>query len=265
MEREAELKKWLSEQGRCAVAYSGGTDSTYLLKIAVDTLGADNVLPIRVRAQFHSRRENFDAKDFAKRIGVEVLEVPMDIDAVPGLRDNNEDRCQLCKRALYSLLIQTAQENGFDRLLDGSNTEDNEPSHPGAAVRQELSVCSPLAQFGFTKNDIRFLSARLGLPSAYKPTPACLASRIPFGTALRDTDLRRIDEAESALSALGLQQVRVRLHGNMARIEVPTQDIVSVAQKASQVANMMKACGFQYVTLDLNGYRSGSLNTKSRQ
>ncbi len=265
MEREAELKNWLSGQGRVAVAYSGGTDSTYLLKIAVDTLGAGNVLPIRVRAQFHSRRENYDAKDFAKRIGVEVLEVPMDIDTVPGLRDNNEDRCLLCKKALYELLLKTARDKGFEKLLDGSNAEDNEPTHPGAAVRQELSVCSPLAEFGFRKNDIRFLSARLGLPSAYKPAPACLASRIPFGTALNDKDLRRIDEAESALSALGLQQVRVRLHGDVARIEVPTQDIVTVAQRASQVSSMMKTCGFRFVTLDLNGYRSGSLNTKSRQ
>lgn len=259
-EKEAKLIEWLREKGRIAIAFSGGVDSTYLLRVAIDALGSDNVLPMHAQAQLHSRREEHEAEDYARDMGAHLVVLPMDMHAVPGLCDNPPDRCYICKTAVFTALWDYARAHGFDTLADGSNADDVGDYRPGMRALKELGVSSPLKELGMTKAEIRQRSAFYGLPTAGKPALACLATRIPYGTKLEEAVLRRIDLAETALFAMGLTQVRVRAHGNVARIEVPKEDILAVAQRAQEVAEVVKACGFDFAALDLSGYRMGSLN-----
>lgn len=259
-EKEAKLIEWLREKGRIAIAFSGGVDSTYLLRVAIDALGSDNVLPMHAQAQLHSRREEHEAEEYARDMGAHLVVLPMDMHAVPGLCDNPPDRCYICKTAVFTALWDYARAHGFDTLADGSNADDVGDYRPGMRALKELDVSSPLKELGMTKAEIRQRSAFYGLPTAGKPALACLATRIPYGTKLEEAVLRRIDLAETALFAMGLTQVRVRAHGNVARIEVPKEDILAVAQRAQEVAEAVKACGFDFAALDLSGYRMGSLN-----
>lgn len=260
MEKEKQLVEWLRKKERVALAFSGGVDSTYLLKIAVDALGAQNVLPMLVQAQLHSKREGMEARTYAQNMGAQLHVLPMDIDQVEGLRANPPNRCYICKKAIFTHLWAYAHKNGFETLIDGSNADDVGDYRPGMVALGELGVLSPLKSIGFTKVEIRAQSAAHGLPTASKPALACLATRIPFGEALDENVMQRVDEAESALFAMGLEQVRVRVHGNTARIEVPQMHILSVAQRAQAVNEAVKACGFDFVALDLGGYKMGSLN-----
>ncbi len=260
MEKETELIAWLHNKGRVALAFSGGVDSTYLLKVAVDALGSENVLPLLAQAQLHSQREGMEAREYAKNIGAALHILPMDIHQVPGLTSNPPDRCYICKKAIFTQLWAYARAQGFETLIDGSNADDVGDYRPGLRALSELKVESPLKALGITKAEIRARSSALGLPTAAKPALACLATRIPFGTELDEDVMRRIDRAEGALFAMGLKQVRVRAHGNVARIEVPREEILSVAQRAQEVDETVKNCGFDFAALDLAGYKVGSLN-----
>lgn len=250
----------LRSLGRVAVAYSGGVDSTLLLKLAADVLGRDNVLALTAHAQHHSRREVAFAREMAEAIGVPHLCVPMDIFEIEGMESNPRDRCYRCKRAVFGRLGEEAASRGFSCLCDGSNADDEGEHRPGMRAVAELGVRSPLREARMTKAEIRALSEELSLPTARMPALACLATRIPYDTPLTDEALRRIDRAETALFALGLSQVRVRDHGGVARIEVPGEEIPSIAARHEQIARIVRESGFAFVALDLEGYRTGRLD-----
>jgi uncharacterized protein len=184
----------------------------------------------------------------------------MDLYAIPGMEMNPRDRCYLCKKTVFTSLFKEAAARGFAVLCDGTNADDGGLHRPGMRALAEMGVRSPLRDAGFTKADIRALSAELGLPTATMPALACLATRLPYDTRITDEALRRIDRAETALFALGLPQVRVRAHGDVARIEVPPQDIQALAERHEQIAAIVRESGFQFAALDLEGYRTGRMD-----
>lgn len=254
------LEGILKSIGRVAVAYSGGVDSTLLLRVAVDTLGADNVLALTAHAQHHAQREIVLARKITEQLGVKHRVVPMDLYAIEGLENNPRDRCYLCKKAVFGQLQDMARQLGFPTLCDGSNKDDEGDFRPGARAVAELQVRSPLKEARMTKAEIRALSRELDLPTADIPALACLATRIPYDTPITEEALRRIDRAEEALIAMGLGQLRVRDHGGLARIEVPPEEIAAVAQRHEEISRAFRDSGFSFVTLDMEGYRMGRMN-----
>ncbi len=254
------LQRLLRNLGRVAIAYSGGVDSTFLLRAAVDTLGADNVLALTARSPVGTDAEMKRAVDWAAAMGARHLVVDSAEFSLPGFVANRPDRCYVCKQARFSQLLRLAAELGFEKLLDGTNADDAGDYRPGTRAAAELGVVSPLRDADYTKSDIREASRELGLPSADLPSFACLASRVPYGTPLTEEALRRIEAGEEMLAALGLSQYRLRDHGDVARIEVPAADLVTVLGAREQIVAALRDLGYRYVSLDLQGYRTGSLN-----
>ena len=252
------LKETLAQMGRVLVAYSGGVDSAFLLKAAHDALGAD-ALGVFIASPLASVHEQQEALDIAAAIGarVEVLNQP---DLSPDILANTPDRCYVCKAGICARLRAYAAAHGFRAIADGSNVDDLGDYRPGQRAARECGMLSPLQDLGFTKADIRTLSRELSLPTWDKPSAACLASRIPYGTLITAEALKRIGEAEQLLKALGLGQLRVRHHDTLARIEVPTEDFERVMRHRDQIVGRFRALGYTYVTLDLSGFRSGSMN-----
>lgn len=261
-QKRTALEDGLRRLGRAAVAYSAGVDSTFLLKTAVDTLGPDNVLALTAVSGVLPAHDRRAAAAFCKENGIRHMEVPFSVFQVEHFAENPANRCYYCKLALMRQMQSAARENGFTLLCDGSNFDDTQDYRPGAAALRECGVDSPLQAAGLTKADIRTLSRELGLPTWNKPSAACLASRIPYGHQIAPEQLRVIEQAEGFLTARGYTDVRVRLHENVARIEVSPSQIARMAQpaEAALVSARLHAMGFAYVTLDLTGYRTGSLN-----
>ena len=260
-EKKQCLDDIFKQTGKIAVAYSSGVDSTFLLKTAHDALG-DNVLAITAHSALFPGRDLTESQDFCKAEGIRHIVFYPDEMAIDGFCENPVNRCYICKKDLFSRILQIARENGFDQVAEGSNMDDLGDYRPGMKALQELKIMSPLREAGLTKAEIRRLSFDLGLKTYDKPSFACLASRFPYGETITREKLAMVEQAEELLMSHGFRQMRVRIHGMMARIELLPEDIprMAEAELRCEIAEKMKAIGFTYTSLDLTGYRTGSLN-----
>ena len=243
------------------MAFSSGVDSTFLLRVAHEELG-DRVVAATARSHSFPNRELDEATAFCRAEGVRHVVIDSEELDIPGFAENPPDRCYHCKKELFGKLLAFARDNGLAAVLEGSNIDDDGDYRPGRRAIRELGILSPLHEAGLTKTEIRALSRKMGLPTSDKPSFACLASRFPYGERITVRGLERVEKAEQWLldAGWGLTQLRVRSHGDLARIEVPPADIPRLAARASEIAAAFKDLGFAYVTLDLLGYRTGSMN-----
>jgi len=261
-EKYHSLQKILRNLGKVVVAYSGGVDSTFLLKAVVDTLGGENVLAcIGVSASL-ARTQYEQAIECGKSIGAKVEEIEVDELSDAKYAANKADRCFHCKAHLYGILNDIAKERNFNCVVCGSNLDDQDDFRPGNRAAKVFGVRSPLMEAELTKEDIRELSRRMNLPTADVPASPCLASRISYGLEVTEQRLRQIEQAEDFLRGLGFVEFRVRHHETIARIEVHGEDMEKVAAEPNRtkIVEKLKSLGFKYVTVDLQGFRSGSLN-----
>lgn len=263
-DREQKMRKlseYLAGLGSVAVAFSGGVDSTFLLQAAKDVLG-DGVIALTAVSDFFPDRERREADAFCRERGIRQIICREEILKVPGVAENPANRCYLCKRALFEMFLAQAKRQGFSHVAEGSNLDDLGDYRPGLQAIAELGILSPLRECGFSKEDIRALSKEMGLPTASKPSYACLASRFAYGEEITGEKLAMVDQAEQLLLDLGFTQMRVRIHGTLARIEVLPEDFPRLAEAAlrREIAEKLKTYGFSYVTADLAGYRTGSMN-----
>ncbi|RDY24240.1 ATP-dependent sacrificial sulfur transferase LarE [Romboutsia maritimum] len=255
------LKKKLTELESVAVAYSGGVDSNFLLKVAKDTL-KDKVIAVTINAMMHSNKEISESKEYAKLFNVNQIVVDINEFKIEGFINNGQDRCYYCKKEVFSIIKKVAKDNNIKYILDGTNLSDLGDYRPGLRALEELDIVSPLKDCEFTKEDIRALSKDMGLKTFNKPAFACLATRIPYGTKITNDRLRMIEKSEDYLVELGFNQFRVRIHEDIARIEVEKDEIYKFFSNdiLDKTNNKLKELGFKYVTLDMAGYKMGNMN-----
>jgi uncharacterized protein len=253
------LKNRLKEYKSAVIAFSGGVDSTFLARVAKDVFG-DNLLLVTATSSTYPFYELDEAKSLAKLLGIKhKIIVSEEID-IPGYADNPPDRCYYCKSELFGKIKYIASQEGYQVVYDGSNADDLKDFRPGMKAKQEKGVISPLADSGFTKDDIRFFSGKLNLPTAGKQSYACLASRFPYGEKITKVKLDRLATAEFEVRKLGFTQFRIRSHENMARFEFIPSEMDKAWGIREKLTEICKNSGFTFVTIDLKGYRTGSMN-----
>ena len=263
-EKYESLKLYIKKLGSVAVAFSSGVDSTFLLYAAHDALGDRAIALTGVSYSFPAREKN-ESEEFCEKLGVKQIYIETDELSMPEYASNPKDRCYYCKKNLFSQMLETAKAQGIEYVAEGSNLDDEGDYRPGLKAIAELKVLSPLRDVGFTKAEIRAMSEKLGLPTASKPSFACLASRVPYGETITKEKLGKIEQAEQLLLEEGFSQFRVRIHGeDLARIELLPEDINRMLDEELRlrIYDKLKSFGFSYVSLDLRGYHMGSMNEK---
>ena len=255
------LKDNIKKRGSAAIAYSGGVDSNFLVKVTHDVLG-ENMIAITATSSTYPERELKEAIAYAKDMGVKHLIISSEELDIEGFASNPTNRCYYCKKELFSKIKEIAKENGVNYVFDGSNVDDEGDYRPGMQAAKELEVISPIKEAGLTKEDVRTLSKELGLPTWDKPAFACLSSRFPYGNKITAPKLKMVEEAEQFLLDMGIRQLRVRHHGEIARIEVSPNERMKFfdLETMDKIGEKFKEIGFTYVTLDMLGYRTGSMN-----
>lgn len=261
LEKYELLKEYIASLKSCAVAFSSGVDSTFLLYAAKEALG-DNMIALTAASTFFPGREFKEAEEFCKARGIKHYSFETDEVSIPGFSENPENRCYLCKKELFSTFLRLAKEHHMDFVVEGSNLDDDVDYRPGHVAIKELGIKSPLRKCGFTKQEIRIMSRYFELPTWNKPSFACLASRFPYGETINREKLSMVDKGEQLLLDLGFSQFRVRIHGNLARIELLPEDFDRFMDKEVRlmIHDKFKKIGFAYIALDILGYRTGSMN-----
>ncbi len=256
-----DLKKMLKDFGSAAVAFSSGVDSTFLLYAAKEALG-DKAFAITAQSCSFPKRERDEAKEFCSSLGIRQVAFESDELNIEGFSQNPPNRCYLCKRELFGKMMKIAESEGAAVVVEGSNLDDEGDYRPGLQAIKELGILSPLRSIGFTKDDIRALSRHLNLPTWDKQSFACLSTRFVYGETITKEKLGMVDKAEQLLLDLGFHQVRVRIHATMARIEVLPEEFEKLISEEirTKITSSLKSFGFTYVSMDLTGYRTGSMN-----
>lgn len=257
-----QLKEILTGMDSVLIAFSGGVDSTFLLKTALDTLGVEKVLAVTASSETYTAEERRYADNLAESLGAKHINIETRELQNEQFSQNPPDRCYYCKSELFRKLLDLARINGLACVADGANADDAKDFRPGMKAGQELGIRSPLREAGLTKDEIRSLAKEQGLANWAKPSMPCLSTRFPYGHRITVEKLRQVEEAERYLSNLGFTELRVRHHGAIARIEVPERDIAKLTTEPlrGKVTNKLYSLGFDYITVDLKGFRSGSMN-----
>ena len=259
--KETALTERIKAAGKLAVAFSGGTDSTYLVYKAHEVLG-ENALAVTIRSQVLISEDFEWTVEFCRNAGIKQAVIDYDVFTAEQFGDNPPDRCYYCKRSIFENIKKTASEYGITEVADGSNVDDTGDYRPGMRALKELGIVSPLKESGLTKNEIRALSKEIGLPTWDKPAAACLASRFAYGEKITAEGLVRVANVEKFIRDLGFSGIRVRVHGDIARIEAAPDDIelLTYGRTRKEISAELKRLGFKYVTIDIDGYRTGSMN-----
>lgn len=257
--KELALEEYLKKLNKIAIAFSGGIDSSLLLFVANKVLGRENVLALIANGQMVSRKDNNEAIEFLKENKFNFKEIPFNCLEIKEFKENHKDRCYYCKKSIMEKIQKVAREKGFNIVADGKNADDTREYRPGNKATKEIGIISPLEENNFSKEDIRNFSRILGIKHWNKPSNSCLATRFPYNTNLTEELLTRVEKAEEIIKKLDIPKLRVRVHNDIARIEVEKEYFKNILDN-EKIVNQIKELGFKFITLDLNGLKSGSFD-----